>query len=410
MASPGERGFRDILAASCLSPCAVPFSCLPQTFENLDGSHISFEIVDGICRTKAASADPAEVPSVECDRQISVEDDSVEDSAFGEDLSAIFEYFNENLGRLFNSQVTSLHLVFGVIEDGHKIYLLDGDGATAVNGFTLNLFSEIPGGEQALTEFITGQLSCDWNAGRQCVTNSPKCTPAGYQCPRLFVVLYRAHARFPSVNEARLYRLLKSRFHTIDPEFSRELANVCIGCLHIYTAEQRIYQAQKATNQLPTTMDPPLFEALVPAELAVKGKSDVGLTPKGYAAYSYWINIRRSPYRTSPVPNLTPSIRTSLTPVRPIPKSEKWVDRLYHAAITPAMESRDDSDKEPFQAAVFSGPKPWMRPTNVSYSQRLTPKVYTNQPFTYEFLERVRERANRNVERSQKLRNDKRKV
>jgi hypothetical protein len=34
---------------------------------------------------------------------------------FADDLPQIFGYFDENLG-LFNSQVTSLHLQFGVIE------------------------------------------------------------------------------------------------------------------------------------------------------------------------------------------------------------------------------------------------------------------------------------------------------
>jgi hypothetical protein len=368
-----------------------------------------FEIVDGEGRSFPVDTDPPDPPSsIDYDRQITIEDgqlisDEEEDEPLVEAVNTISSHLQDNLGFLFNSQVTSLHLQFGVINENGLIHLLDGSGATALNGFTLNLFSEIPGGEQALTEFIISQISCEWNGGRQCVTNSPKCTPAGYQCPRIFVVLNRAHKRFPTVNEARLYRLLKARFQAIDPEFSHKLASVCIGCLHVYTAEQRIYQAQKATNRLPATMGAPLFEALVPSEVAAKGKTDVGLTPKGIAAYSYLINLRNSPYRTSPVPNLAPAIRTSITAIKAVPKTEKWAERLYHSAVSPSIKCAVDADGDPFRTVEFSGPKPWMRPTTVSYSHKLAPRMYTKPPFTYEFLDRVRERANRNIERARRL-------
>jgi hypothetical protein len=136
----------------------------------------------------------------------------------------VANYLRENLGLVFNSQVISSCFQFGV-NDG-ALYLMDGSATMTTNGFTTNLFGEIPGCEEALTEFITEQLSCEWTATRVCITSSHECPVLGYQCPRIFVVLFRAHERFPTVDEARLYRVLKARFQTIDPDFSRELANV----------------------------------------------------------------------------------------------------------------------------------------------------------------------------------------
>jgi hypothetical protein len=201
-------------------------------------------------------------------------------------------------------------------------------------------------------------------------------------------VLARARRRFPALNEARLYRLLKGRFQAIDPGFGRELASVCIACLHVYTAEERAYQARKAANRLPPAPGAPPLEALVPAGAA--------------APYSYYINLRRSPYRTPPVPNLAPAMRTLMSPVPAIPRSEKWVDRLFHSAVTPSIRCAGAA-AEPPRPPDPTAPRPWMRPTAVSHSQKLAPRSYANAPFTYEFLERVRERANRNVRRSQHI-------
>jgi hypothetical protein len=402
MAMHADRTFRDILAASCLARCPIPFSCALQTFANLNGSQVGFEIIDGEGFCRLNPPEPSSPPNY--DRQVSVMNGVVfDDDPFADQLTAISDYFQENISHFFNAQVIDLTLTFGEIDDGLTLHLLDGSATTAINGFTLNLFSEIPGGEQALTEFMTDQLSCVWDSGRVCVTGDAHCTTARYQCPRIFVVLYRAHKRFPTVNKARLYRVLKARFQAIDPDFSHELASVCIGCLHVYTAEERTYQAQKVMNQLPTLLAPPAFEALVPSELAVKGKRDVGATPNGLSAYTYYINLVKSPYRTPPVPNLTPARRTVASPVRPIPTPEPWADRLSHAAITPPFKCLVNADADPFRETEFTEAKPWVPPTNVSYSQRLAARMYENKPFTYEFLERVRERANRNVWRTRKL-------
>jgi hypothetical protein len=155
MALQAERDFRDILAAACLSPCSVPFSCPSQALENLDGTRVVLEIVDGQGAAHPADSEPADPPPpVGYDHQVSVEDGqlisgAVDDDPFSDDLAAIWAYFQENLGLLFNSQVISLQLQFGVIDDSRLVHLLDGSGATAVNGFTLNLFSEIPGASRS---------------------------------------------------------------------------------------------------------------------------------------------------------------------------------------------------------------------------------------------------------------------
>jgi hypothetical protein len=300
-----ERGLQGLLAASCLARCPIPFECAPQKFEGAEGGAREFRIVAGqgkVRRLRPSSgpkrratdpeeqdelpeeeddgetppatreSDPTgdghenagkrerdsdasgaseprdgqdeseEVPTF--DREISVANrtiDSGDDDEFTEDIIAISEHLRGHVTLLYDCQVMDMTLKFGVIEDGHQIYLLGGSVATTTNGFTKNLFEEIPGGDVALTEFITEQLQSDWDTGRVCVTKGAKCLRADYKCPKMFVILYGAHERFPTVNEARLYRVLKARIQAIEPGVRDALVNVCISCLHVYTAEQRIY-------------------------------------------------------------------------------------------------------------------------------------------------------------------------
>jgi hypothetical protein len=151
-------------------------------------------------------------------------------------------------------------------------------------------------------------------------------------------------------------------------------------------------------------MEPPQFEALLPAELAAKGTRDVGQTRHSCDPYCYVINLRDSPYARPPLPHLEPRARTSLTPVRPIPTSEPWVARLSHSAVSPSIKCMQERTGQPFRRAEWDAEMTPLRPTGVGYSERLAPVTYMNRPFTYQFLDKVRMRANRDLFRVQKAR------
>jgi hypothetical protein len=150
-------------------------------------------------------------------------------------------------------------------------------------------------------------------------------------------------------------------------------------------------------------MEPPQFEALVPPELESIMPPDLGVAHQGAAAYSYMINIRNSPYRRSPLPNLEPRSRTSLTPIRRIPRGEHWVDRLYHSGVSPSIRLVKERRGDPFSRAEWEGELPDVSATPTSYSLRLAPRTYADRPFKYEFLDQVKERANRNLRRQSRV-------
>jgi hypothetical protein len=443
-----DRGLQAVLAAACVSKSPVRFEFPPKAFDNATGGRTVFQVVGGQAHwdrvavsaskqppPKAAAPSPSEEEEeeehrregqappdaeragpeeganestqIEYDREISITNrtlDVAEDDAFYDDIIELTEHLRENVGLLYNCQVLNMHLKFGVKDDGHIIDLLDGSVTTTMNAFTANLFEDVPGGEDTFNEFISEQLAAPCNCGRTCVTAGHDCLRADYKCPRMFVILYRAHERFPEVNEARLYRVLKARFQMLEPDISRQLVNVCICCLHVYTAEERIYQGQKAANELPKLMEPPQFEALLPAELSVKGKRDVGQTRHSCDPHCYMINLRNSPYARPPLPHLDPRARTSLTPIRPIPTSEAWATRLYHSAVSPSIKCVEERTGQPFRRAEWKAEMTPLHPTGVGHSERLAPAVYMNGPFTYQFLESVRLRANRDLLRVQKAR------
>jgi hypothetical protein len=339
----------------------------------------------------------AEEPSY--DREISVANRSIQaddNETFTDDIVQIAEYFRERVSVLYDCNVKDLTLKFGVKDDGHLIYLLSGTVCTTTNGFSSNLMEHIPNGDTEFTEFLTAELSAPPQTGNLCITGAKTCSNADYCCPRLFVILYRALQRFPGINEARLYRVIKARVRAVNPDMIDERVNVCISCLHLYTAEQRIYQGRKLANRLPRTVDPPLFEALTTAELSLKGKRDVGLTMHSHDPYCYVINLRHSPYDKTALPIVPPPTRPFLKPAGPIPKAEPWVDRLYHSQVTRSIKTVD-LDRNPFVRKYYDAEVPVIPPSRATFSQEQAPPLYRDRPFTYGFLEKVRLRANRNL-------------
>lgn len=344
-----------------------------------------------------------EEEEIEFDRKIEMENRTIhgdENDPFGSDIITITDYFRNIVNLLYDAPVTDIRLSFGVKDEGHVIYLLDGDVTTATNGFTKQLLRNEENGEQVFIEFLVNELTSKAPNGK-CYSNFPVCKKGNYKCPRIFVVLYRAHQRFSDVDEARLYRIIKSRIQAINPDVTKETVNVCIQCLHLYTAEQRTYQASKETNALPTYVDPYCFEALVPAELSLKGKKDVGMTPDQHRPFSFGINYRDSPYRSKLPIMKKPDKPPPINPPPPIPKSEPWVQRLCSPQTIHTVRGDDEFTTRARTAGGEDVGLPPISPTRKSYSQQLAPKTYSNMPFTYKFLEKMKKKADNVVRRSQ---------
>ncbi|KAK8896447.1 hypothetical protein M9Y10_014347 [Tritrichomonas musculus] len=251
----------------------------------------------------------------------------------------------------------------------------------------------------------------DWH---YCYSGFPDCLSAHYRVPRIFVILYRAHQAFPKVNEARLHRMIEQRLEAIDENASKMMVNVCIQCVHLYTAEEKTYQGQKLTNNMPKDVPSHPFASLVPAELSIKGLRDVGSTPDMYRPFCYKINCRDSPYRDPALKAKKPPDPPDRVLIQQIPKSEKWVKRLtnpYRAhsvkvvnneAKTTSRNSVHDSQNDGDEEEVKLPP---ISPTRKSYSERLAPVSYSNKPFSYSFLEKVKKKNEMLRKRSQRLNN-----
>lgn len=244
-----------------------------------------------------------------------------------------------------------------------------------------------------------------------CYSGFPTCLNAHYRVPRIFVILYRAHQAFPKVNEARLYRTIEQRLEAIDENASKQMVSVCIQCVHLYTAEEKTYQGQKLTNNMPKDVPSHPFASLVPAELSIKGLRDVGSTPDMYRPFCYKINCRDSPYRDPALKVKKPPDPPDKNPTPQIPKAEKWVKRLTNPYRSHSVKSserkkmnlrsyqkKDQNVNEEFEAKL-----PSIYQSTQSYSERLAPDAYSSLPFGYSFLGKVKKKNEMLKKRNQRL-------
>ncbi|OHT01221.1 hypothetical protein TRFO_32002 [Tritrichomonas foetus] len=391
-----------------------------------------------------------EMKEPEFDYIFNVKDRTIEgdqNTEFSEDIMTICEHLRNGISLLYDAGVIDISLKFGAKNDGHEIWLLDGIVITTQNGFTQNLMRTVPNGETAFTNFLLNQLSEVNDDKKKCYSKFPNCLQAIYKVPRIFVILNRAHQQFPTVNEARLYKMIKHRILSINDSVIDQTVNVCISCVHLYTAEQRTYQGQKATNKLPKEVPPPTFAALVPAELSIKGMKDVGLNPNQHKPYCYKINCRDSPYR-DPIPIAKkPPDPPERTRISPIKKSEKWVARMLnpYTMHTVKVVQNDKSTKKStntndntnnnsnnndsnnnnsnnytnHNSTNNTGREknnnvnkneyvigneleiPVIERTRKSYSEQMAPATYANKPFTYSFLNKLKKKNEAKIRRSQ---------
>lgn len=359
-----------------------------------------------------------------------------EDSGFKEDIMTICEHIRNAISMLYDCQVVNISLEFGSYKDNHEIWIINGDVTTTTNGFAANLFKQVENGEEEFTSFLIKELNeeneshqnsqknktsrsssrskgaNDYDQKKkmkgfhQCYSHFPNCQNAIYRMPQIFAILYRAHQQFPTVNEARLYRMIKNRIQQIKPELVHKMVDVCIQCVHLYTAEERTYQGQKLTNRLPKDIPAPAFSALVPAELSRKGLRDVGTTPYMHKAYTYTINCRDSPYRDPVFKVAKPLDPCPRKPIQPLTKSnEKWVDRLCRPYSSHSVKVSSTSGKATERDGNIDDDTklPPIEPTRQSYSEVLAPMTYTNSPFSYSFLDQKKKRSDSMMKRTKQL-------
>ena len=501
MTSRGTRGIRGLLAASCLSPSPVPFTCTPKTFDNPDGTKVIFEIIHGLghSRTvsenesesasptksnspeqkskspeqKSKSPSPARKPAPRAspkggdtehvrtgneftwqttddvfDRAVRVPKSSHESSAASPDRKseadeslrtgrselgddgepkikekvrvengeligcedddmihhfvAIAEHLERNVGILFDGIVTDFRVEFGITRK-NRIYLLSGTVSTTVNPFVRNVMREIPNGESEFVEFISRELAAPKCNGSKCVTGSRRCHKAEYRVPRLFVLLYRARMRWPQVNEARLYKVIKRRLQTIDADIVKQSCSCCVMCLHMYSAEQKRYYGQKLANKQQKYMSAGEYQDLCPGDMSIQAQRDVTMVSE---PCSYLINLEKSPYKGKLIEPRAPPPPPARTPQPQIPKSEKWVDRLTSTASPPSRAAKEGevSDTE----TLLHEPLPYLEhyePSKHGFDEKPALRSYRKQPFQYAFIDRMHRRAARYVKRIQNKRN-----
>jgi hypothetical protein len=144
----------------------------------------------------------------------------------------------------------------------------------------------------------------------------------------------------------------------------------------------------------------PLFDIFFGQERASKANTPYAFVPHTYEPFCYHLNVKHSPYDESPLPHLVPNGRPIHTPIPPIGRPDAVSERLFRSTVAPSIKCVPEEGRK-LPKKDLSAPKPLVPPTRASYSQRLARGAYRNQPFTYGFIDRLRERANRDLSRSQ---------
>ena len=94
-----------------------------------------------------------EEEEIEFDRKIKVKGTEVDgraDDPFADDIISITDHLQEQICSLYDGQIFDMEVEYGVIDDGHKIYLLGGSVTTTVDGLSKTLLKDIPNGEDEI--------------------------------------------------------------------------------------------------------------------------------------------------------------------------------------------------------------------------------------------------------------------
>ena len=380
-----HRNFGDILTACKTEKCTVPFESLPYEFERIDKTKAILQIIEGqTVELKEKKSNEEEEEKIEFDRTLKITNkhdvSGDENDPKRNDLLEISSFLLQVIKKVFGSATISLDCEFGIQKETEKIYILENSSAESLkDAFTSSLFSDIPNGEQEFQNFMQCATSPDFF--------EPPCKNPVHKVRKIDIIYYRAHMKFPSVNEYRLYKVIKLRLKDMSPQLLNETINVCLKCSLNYSGARHENRGSKLSNKQFRENDPHVFEALTPYEMEQRRTQSVGYTQDMHKAYCFTVNLRESPYHEAPwsiaVP---PKERPKLKKQKELKKSnEKWVKRLTDGEQIGPHPVRIPSE---MPVHVEEVEIPEEAPLPPTYSERLAPKAYTNQTFKYEFIDK----------------------
>lgn len=226
-------------------------------------------------------------------------------------------------------------------------------------------------------------------AMNKCVSGTKKCGPVKYKFPRIIVTFYRVRAKFKSINDDVLYRMIENRME--DPA---EQVAVCLHCHKMYLAAMRIWECSLIDFPECFDLEPRTFQPVVDAELEAKRDMPVGISFQSADPHSFALNVLSSPYK-KPVP--LPMKEPPLPERRQRPNTstgprQSWCERL--SAVPPVRTARTElrvskclkAKNEPaqklqeFQAAV-------------TFSEKKAKRCYGSAPFDITKLEARRKKT-----------------
>lgn len=401
-----NRGMRGLLASSCLAKCKVALNCPSFVFGNADGSVTTYEIKEGmgsmVISQTDKNADDTEKHEMQYDpdkpekEEEEEEDDGYDrkvtltgtrvdigaDDDMAGSVTDVVEYFREQTCRLFDARIVDMSLVLGIV--GESMTLISGSVTTTLNLFTSNLIGKGADGEMELAEFMVGQVG--GASASNCITDGPDCQEAHYWVPRLLVVLHRSKQKFPRADKKLLYRAVKARVREVSETIGKENVKVCVSCMHVYTGEKRKHERDKRVYRIPKPVATDVPKR--PCRAADETK-----------AHCYIVNATESPYCKCLIrPNAPPEPPRKFGPARI--KKDPLADKLMNGpslriggmkckGMVSRRRSREVRPEAPPQLQPYR--------TRASYSLERAPRMYGKTPFGYEFIDKTKDSANRNL-------------
>ncbi|EAY03216.1 hypothetical protein TVAG_421040 [Trichomonas vaginalis G3] len=400
MTSTISRTYSDILVACTSGKCSIPFESAPFEFERSDKTKTIIQVVEGEGKyLKEMPKQEEEEEKKEFDQIVEYDmkgkkPDDVLDDIYGE-VKQISQHIIQLMKSLYGTSVMQFKASFGIYNEPKKIFILEG--ATAENlksAFVANLFGNIPNGESEFQYFMQCAIKPDFF--------KPPCKNPVHKVKKIQVIYYRAHIKFPSVNEYRLYKIIKERLQDMAPKILSETVNVCIECSINYAGAYREVKGTKLSNGQPKEVDPHVFEALTPLEMSHRRTLPTGFTQNMHKAYCFTVNLRESPYSEQPLTiyKSKPG-KPKYEKIAPLKTSkDKWVERLtkYQTGGGKIREIKEEQPNYAHDEIQIPDPKP-LPPT---YSMRLAKKAYAPIPFKYDYVDKKKNGKQRKIDQKKK--------
>lgn len=377
---PGkQRGIKPIINATLATRCPISFEMQPKTMIDTNDEIITVIIING----KAEIIPPSEPEQIYFDKIVDLENKTIEGDDIDDyvaEIAGIAEFLRSTIAALYEIQIMEIKLQFGIIEEEHLLYLIDGSVKTSFNIYADNVF----GNDELFVDFMIEFMSRKQTS--KCFTNYSDCLKPKYKVQKLIVMLYHAQQLYPNILPSNLHKIIKTRIKKFNPDILKQKVNVCITCCHMYSAEKRIHQGSKLTVKLPVKDNPVFFESLFQTQQKVYGeKSALILTredpltkPQAFA-----ITLAENPYGEACIEWPKPPIPPPKQVIGYIPRPNYITRRL--CSENAMREVAPDIPEHKFRKNPPLPNIPKTK-TRASYSQKKAPKLYSKQPFSYSFL------------------------